>query len=117
MKKRVLIGLLPFLFMACSKEVDNVECIRGKIVYKGLSCHQKWGVQILDGPMIGEQYDTYDNVIEVYNIPAKPMEGDIIDFKIRDTKEKDFEAFNNCHTLEAVLDVSNVKKAFVSFCD
>jgi hypothetical protein len=112
MKKFLLIlGLLPFLFSACSKES---KCIKGQIIDIN-PCSKTWGVQIIDGPSIGTQFGPYDNVIELYDVPLDAKSRDAIIYFTYGKKKPQPERL--CIAILPMPDFSSVEKSLVSLGD
>ena len=112
MKGKILLFLsLPLLLAACSKERGERQCVKGKIIAM-TTCNKVWAVQIVEGPKIGESWQQYDNVIELYNVPADKMLRDTIYFTYRDKKPEDDKGV--CLPIVSEPDYSTVEKTLLS---
>jgi hypothetical protein len=118
--KSFLFICLPVLLAACSKKEQDIEkqlCIKGKVIGTQ-ACSTMWGVQIIDGPQIGESFEEYDNVIELYGVEGmKTGRDNIIYFTYRDAKASDYDAYKSCPTFDARLNFSKVEKTIIAFSE
>jgi hypothetical protein len=90
MKRKLVVAIALFIFFSCSKEKGNALCLKIKVIGYDYCSPATMGVQILEGPQIGEVYGNNNNVIAIYNIDQTRFSIDsILYVSVRDKNNND----------------------------
>lgn len=65
--KKIILSLNLFFVLSCSKETEDLLCLKIKVIGYDYCSPATMGAQILVGPQIGERYRNYDNVISIHD--------------------------------------------------
>ncbi|TMI74578.1 MAG: hypothetical protein E6H09_03255 [Bacteroidetes bacterium] len=113
MKGIAITGAL-FLLVSCTKSIKDVACLKVKVIGYDFCDPATMGAQVLAGPVMGESFENFDNVISIRGLRSNQFPIDsIIHIQVRDIKSTD-DFSGICLTVYRNPVFSKVAKVFLS---
>jgi len=113
MKGIAITGAL-FLLVSCTKSIKDVACLKVKVIGYDFCDPATMGAEVLAGPVMGESFENFDNVISIRGLRSNQFPIDsIIHIQVRDIKSTD-DFSGICLTVYRNPVFSKVAKVFLS---